>query len=198
MIYVISDTHFCHPNIIKLCNRPFNSVEEMNEELIKRWNAVVGPEDTVIHCGDFIMGSINNIDKILPRLNGYIILIVGNHDTKNKIKKYIEDYSDKISVFENGYYLFYENCSYKFVHKPPQEDEVELFDNVIIIHGHIHNSENFKYGIKNVFNVSADAIDFQPLPLFLINNKSFIYNALKSLEIKLKGLLKSIKNKILH
>jgi calcineurin-like phosphoesterase family protein len=51
-VFFTSDTHFGHANIIKYCGRPFASVEEMNRELIARWNAVVGPRDTVYHLGD--------------------------------------------------------------------------------------------------------------------------------------------------
>ena len=53
MIFFTSDHHFYHSNIIKYCQRPFHSVEEMNEEMIRRWNSVVGVDDTVYYLGDF-------------------------------------------------------------------------------------------------------------------------------------------------
>ena len=83
--FVTSDQHFNHENIIKYCNRPFSSVEEMNEEMIKRWNAVVSKDDTVFVLGDFFMGRLTEIKDILPRLNGHIMLVEGNHDKDNRI-----------------------------------------------------------------------------------------------------------------
>lgn len=84
--FFTSDTHFCHSNIIKLCKRPFNSVEEMNETLIENWNKVVSDNDTVFHLGDFAFNSKKAIAEILPRLKGNIHLILGNHDDKHLIK----------------------------------------------------------------------------------------------------------------
>lgn len=62
-IFFTSDTHFGHNNIIKLSNRPFSSVEEMNEGLIERWNDVVGAEDIVYHLGDFSLKIRNSMLK---------------------------------------------------------------------------------------------------------------------------------------
>ena len=79
-IWFISDTHFGHYNVIKYCNRPFKSVDEMDNELIKRWNNKVDKGDTVYHLGDF--GFIQPVrwKEIVRQLNGQIHLIKGNHD----------------------------------------------------------------------------------------------------------------------
>ena len=82
-VYFTSDTHFNHANIIGFCNRPFKSVEEMNEKLIENWNNVVGADDIVFHLGDFCLGGSAEWTKVLDRLNGKIYLIQGNHDMKN-------------------------------------------------------------------------------------------------------------------
>ena len=80
-IFFTSDTHFNHANVIKYCGRPFGSAEEMNREMIERWNAVVGPEDTVYHLGDFVLGKFVEAPMFLRQLNGARkILIRGNHD----------------------------------------------------------------------------------------------------------------------
>jgi calcineurin-like phosphoesterase family protein len=87
-----ADTHFNHKNILKYCNRPFSSIQEMDEEIIKRWNSKVEKSDIVFHLGDFAFGNSNDIfDKYFNQLNGKIIWIKGNHDSlayKNKEKFY--------------------------------------------------------------------------------------------------------------
>lgn len=82
-IFFTSDTHFGHTNILQFCNRPFHSVQEMNEALINNWNNVVRPEDTVYHLGDFCFGGSYLFNNVISRLNGHIQLIIGNHDMKN-------------------------------------------------------------------------------------------------------------------
>ena len=79
-IWSVSDTHFGHVNIIKFCNRPFNSVEEMDKALINNWNSVVQPNDIVFHLGDFAFAPNARWKQLIQILNGHIYLIVGNHD----------------------------------------------------------------------------------------------------------------------
>jgi len=81
-IWLTADTHYGHANIIKYCNRPFSSVEEMDEAMIRNHNAVVRPGDIWYHLGDFAMG---RHDDYLSRLNGGAKhLIFGNHDHRNR------------------------------------------------------------------------------------------------------------------
>lgn len=88
MIFFTSDTHFGHANIIKYCNRPFSSVEEMNEAMVKNWNRKVSPNDTVYHLGDFAFLPPDKANWYLSRLNGNKFLVPGNHDSETKIKEY--------------------------------------------------------------------------------------------------------------
>ena len=84
MIYYTSDLHFGHKNIIKYENRPFESIEDMTEGLIERWNNKVTNNDVVYILGDFALkNSYMNKAKILEcfkRLNGYKYLVPGNHE----------------------------------------------------------------------------------------------------------------------
>ena len=71
-IFFTSDTHFNHENIIKYCSRPYVDKNEMNEDLIKRWNSVVKENDIVFHLGDFMSIQIKNILKIVQILKDLI------------------------------------------------------------------------------------------------------------------------------
>ena len=101
-IFFTSDTHFHHDNIIRFCNRPFNDVYHMDEELIKRWNEKVGPDDIIYHLGDFAWGGSEVWNGILKRLNGHIHLIVGNHDEKNLRQGYMQHF-ESISYQQHIY-----------------------------------------------------------------------------------------------
>ena len=80
--WIISDTHFFHVNVGRYCNRPDN----WQELIIKNWNDLISPEDTVLHLGDFAFGKRSNFDILTEVLNGRIILIRGNHDRLNRIR----------------------------------------------------------------------------------------------------------------
>lgn len=84
MNFYIADTHFGHANILKYDNRPFMSVEEMDEAIIYNWNSVVNYDDTVYVLGDvsWYTRSSEKTLVILDKLNGYKILIRGNHDNR--------------------------------------------------------------------------------------------------------------------
>lgn len=80
-IFFTSDTHFGHESIIKLSNRPFKNVEEMNRTMVERWNEKIGPEDTVYHLGDFALTKNHQwVGEVIDSLNGKIHLIAGNHE----------------------------------------------------------------------------------------------------------------------
>ena len=79
MIFFTADTHFGHTNILKLCNRPFDSIEEMNEAMISNWNDRVKGTDTVYIVGDMFF-RCEDAETVLKRLRGKKRLIVGNHD----------------------------------------------------------------------------------------------------------------------
>lgn len=64
----------------------------MDEALIENWNQVVSEDDTVFHLGDFAFGGSSVWKSIIPRLNGHINLIIGNHDRKNLRQGYMSSF----------------------------------------------------------------------------------------------------------
>lgn len=84
-IFFTSDTHFGHKNIIKYCDRPFESIQEHDQVIINNWNSVVQDGDIVFHLGDFCFrNEDNSCEDYLKKLNGQIHLIWGNHDQAAK------------------------------------------------------------------------------------------------------------------
>lgn len=102
----ISDLHFGHANIIKLDNRPFASVEEMDERLIKNWNSVVQNGDTTYILGDFCWGKEPEWKRLLPQLKGNKVLIRGNHDLQSmsaELRNMFQDVKDYKEIRDNGH-----------------------------------------------------------------------------------------------
>lgn len=154
MRFFTSDTHFGHRNIIKYSNRPFDDVNHMNEVLIKNWNETVGPEDTIFHLGDVALGPWEAWDGILTRLNGYKILVVGNHDRifKGEKPKMQERFAEHYArwfheVHHNYSTILSDGTEVWLSHFPYEADhmdkarymEFRLPDKgVPLIHGHTH------------------------------------------------------------
>ncbi len=90
--FFTSDHHFDHANIIKYCNRPFASKEEMDEHMIKCWNERITKKDKVFHIGDFTLSNDSKyVYQLIKRLNfAEIVWILGNHDPKHAIQVYKE------------------------------------------------------------------------------------------------------------
>ena len=154
--FVISDTHFGHANIIKYCNRPFNSVEEMDAAMIKNWNEVVSNKDTVLHLGDFGLGSKEYIREIIGKLNGRKILIRGNHDnwTDQFYREAGFDYVSRYPIVWNDFYLL--------SHAPLQLSETTPYFN---FYGHVHTDEKYQDAATSRC-VCVERIGYRPLFLF--------------------------------
>ena len=96
-IWFTSDHHFGHANIIHYDHRPYDTVQEMDADLIVRWNETVGPKDVVYHLGDiFLYKRVEEARAVRAQLNGTIRLIRGNHEgTADSMKDafdWIKDY----------------------------------------------------------------------------------------------------------
>ena len=78
--FVIADTHFGDENIRLYEERPFRDTEEMDNEMIRRWNSVVTDDDLVYHLGDFCSQGEKRCRELLSQLKGHKFLVMGNHD----------------------------------------------------------------------------------------------------------------------
>ena len=149
-----SDTHFCHRNIIKFCERPFANVDEMNETLVNNWNSVVGPNDYVYHLGDwFVGGNDRERNEILWSLNGKIRFIVGNHDEALLKSKSSLNRFEKIL-----YWKGFKEYNFTATHIP--HELKRLRDGAFNVHGHIHNNveEDLHY-----LNVCVEVRNYTPV-----------------------------------
>lgn len=126
-IYIISDTHFGHANIIRYCNRPFADAQEMDEKMIAAWNDVVRPQDHVYHLGDFAV-SEERLVHCAERLNGHKRLILGNHDNHAPMATYARMF-EKILAWR----LFKPVI---LTHMPLHQGSFGKAD--VNVHGHIH------------------------------------------------------------
>lgn len=79
-----SDSHFGHENIIRFCERPFKTVQDMDDKMIDRWNGLVGNNDTVYHLGDFTLGGFRQASNYFEQLNGEIKILANtfHHDKR--------------------------------------------------------------------------------------------------------------------
>jgi len=136
-IFIVSDTHFGHSNILKFIDRDtnlpirpeFSSLEEMNEVMVDRWNSVVRDEDIVYHLGDVYFGDGH---KVLNRLRGRKRLILGNHD--NGKASYIQCNFQKVLMWR----IFPDfNCV--LTHVPIHESS--MYKVQYNLHGHIHQQQ---------------------------------------------------------
>ncbi len=177
-IYFTSDLHFSHENVIRFDNRPFASVEEMDAELVRRWNTKVDRGDLVYVLGDMIWKTKgDDAVTLLKNLNGQIILIKGNHDrflhnakAKNVLAA-VKDY-DEISVtLEDG---TVRRCVLSHYFIPMNNGHC---NQAIHLHGHSHFSDEADYeidladqlnalGICNeIYNVGCMYWNYEPVTL---------------------------------
>lgn len=80
--FFTADTHFGHQKLLGYEERPFADLETMHAELIRRWNSVVQPTDTIFHLGDVMLMDYRKARPFLDQCNGIKILVRGNHDRK--------------------------------------------------------------------------------------------------------------------
>jgi calcineurin-like phosphoesterase family protein len=137
MNYFISDLHFGHANCLKFDNRPFKTIEEHDEYIIKSWNETVSTDDDVYILGDISWYNRTKTIEIFKRLNGKLHLIKGNHD--NNLLKNSELRSLFVEVRDYQELTDGDGKSIVLCHYP-----IPCFRNHYYgwyhLYGHVHNS----------------------------------------------------------
>lgn len=152
-VFMTSDHHFGHKHIIDFESRPFADSEEMTRIMMEKWNAVVGKGDRVFHLGDFSFLNRVKTKEIVAGLNGYKVLILGNHDRGRSRSWWLDTGFDEVSEYPivyGGFFFLSHEPMYMNKHMP-----------YVNIHGHIHGQ---KYEGTQYVNVSVEHWDYTPVP----------------------------------
>lgn len=165
MKYFIADPHFGHTNILQLSNRPFKTIQEHDDTLIKNWNNVVKPTDEIYILGDLTMSKDGKYaNSLLSKLNGRKYLIIGNHEN------YLNDPAFDTTYYEwvKDYYEFnYKKIKFVLFHYPILEWN-GYFRKSIHLYGHVHNTRQpYLESImdKRAKNVGVDIINYTPISI---------------------------------
>lgn len=184
-IYLTSDQHWNHDNIRKFCNRPFNSLEEMNKTMIENWNNVVPKDGLVFHLGDFAWGGYQAWKNIREQLNGDIILIKGNHDRKNgpqsqqQYDALFKHTTQQMFVEIEGRRLYLNHVPFLCFDGIYRDKNGLVFQ--AFGHVHLSNIKEFNLGkdaprclemlFPTQYDVGVDFNNFTPISWFELNNR---------------------------
>jgi calcineurin-like phosphoesterase family protein len=174
--YFTADLHLGHHNIIQYSERPFRDVAHMSDELVGRWNSMVGPTDEVIVLGDFAMGRIAETLPTAARLNGRKVLLTGNHDrcwnghrkgVSAAAARYLEAGFDEI--WQGVVDLHVSGNRVQVCHFPYRGDSHDhdrftshrpVDDGAWLLHGHVHQSWKV---CDRMINVGVDVWEYSPV-----------------------------------
>lgn len=166
-IFFTSDTHFSHDKEFLYKTRGFNSPQEMNEEIIKRWNSVVSKEDEVYHLGDIVLSNVEEGVECINKLNGIIHLIRGNHCTDQKVKIYMEKCPNIVSI---DWFLpiKYKKQIIYLTHCPTitrTPDDSPNKQGILNFYGHTHQINNFYDNNPYMYHVGMDSHNLTPIEI---------------------------------
>lgn len=179
MRYYISDCHFFHAGVNdRMDRRGFDSAEEMNEYMIKKWNSRVRNNDEVVILGDFSLGKADITNSILKRLHGKLFLIRGNHDKWISHRdadlsqfQWIKDYAEMNDDGRKVILCHYPIMCYNGQFRRDAEGNPKVF----MLHGHIHNTQDiagveaYKEFVRNYARSSRGSETPAPAPVNIIN-----------------------------
>lgn len=165
MIFVTSDLHFGHDRPFVYNPRLYQSIEEHDDDIVRRWNSIVGPEDEVYILGDLMLNDNENGIDCLNRLNGIKHFIIGNHDTHTRVCLYEEN-----GLINEGYATILRYRKYRFYlsHYPTvtsNVDDKSLHQMTLNLFGHTHQLTNFYEDKYCMYHVGVDSHNCYPVSL---------------------------------
>ena len=180
MIYYIGDTHFGHANVIKHDGRPFETVEEMDEAIIRNWNRRVQKDDDVYVLGDFCFRNTESCSWYLQKLKGRKHLIVGNHDSKllkdEKALSMLDSVDHMTVIRDNGKQITL--CHY------PMASWDGSHHGSWHIYAHIHNNDGpvtrYMFSLSHAVNAGCMIHYYAPVTFeeLVTNYQNYIRNTL--------------------
>ena len=164
MVFVTSDLHFCHDREFVWGARGYANVDEMNEAQARKWNEVVTDEDEVWVLGDSMLGDFEKGLSYLKQLKGKIHVCLGNHDTSKREQAY-RDLGWDVQLCAR---MKYKKISFYLSHYPTithNIDEKELWQVVVNLYGHTHQTTNFYHDDPWMYHVGVDSHDGYPVSM---------------------------------
>ena len=164
MVFVTSDLHFCHDREFVWGARGYANVNEMNETQVRKWNEVVTDEDEVWVLGDLMLGDFEQGLSYLKQLKGKIHVCLGNHDTAKREQAY-RDLGWDVQLCAR---MKYKKISFYLSHYPTithNIDEKELWQVVVNLYGHTHQTTNFYHDDPWMYHVGVDSHDGYPVSM---------------------------------
>lgn len=166
-IFVTSDLHFGHDREFVWKVRGYNSVEDMDEQQIAKWNSVVGVNDDVYVLGDLMLGNNTAGLACLARLNGHIHIVLGNHDTSTREALY-KNLSNVVEVAQAIKIKFNKHIFF-MSHYPAMTGNLEnesLKQMTLNLFGHTHQTKNFYEDRPYMYHVGVDSHNGYPVDLY--------------------------------
>ena len=162
-IWFSSDLHFNHNRQFIYQARGFETLEEMNQTIIERFNSLVKPEDDLYLLGDTMLGKLEDSKPLVAALNGKKHFIIGNHDNSNRVKFYktLSDDVTYANILDAAKHRFY------LSHYPTETSNLEADPKtaVINLYGHTHQTSNFYNDKPYMYHVGVDSHNCYPISL---------------------------------
>ena len=168
MIWFTSDWHFNHDKDFIWQKRGYNSVEEMNDDLINKICSTHDEGDELWVLGDLVMGDIKDAAAVLSRIPYSVHFLIGNHDTLKRINLYESlgwKNHDRAIEVHDGKWCFY-LCHYPTI--TANYDDKKKHLPLINLHGHTHYTDKFYNNNPYMYNIGVDSHDGYPVSIDMI------------------------------